>query len=90
MDELISEMLAAGLDSQDLMQLEKLSNPLILQSLPETERGLRHNRRDDVVVYLNRWAQLLEEQWLQKKASLVPVPAREKKYAYPFPAVTSS
>ena len=81
MDELISEMLAAGLDSQDLMQLEKLSNPLILRSLPEAERSLMHNRREDVVVYLNGWAQLLEQQWLQKATIPATVPAPEKQQA---------
>lgn len=66
MDEVISEMLAAGLDSKDLMQLEKLSNPLILQSLPEKSRYLSHNKRDDVVLYLNSWAALLEQEWVEQ------------------------
>lgn len=81
MDEVISEMLAAGLDRQDLMQLEKLNNPHILRSLPETERNLLHNRREDVVVYLNGWAQLLEQQWLQKTAVPAALPAPEKQQA---------
>lgn len=67
MDEVISEMLDAGLDRQDLMQLEKLSNPLILGSMPAPKKQLFHNRRDDVILYLNRWATLLEEQWLQQQ-----------------------
>jgi hypothetical protein len=67
MDEVISEMLDAGLDRRDLMQLEKLSNPLILRSMQESKKQLFHNRRDDVVLYLNYWAGLLEEQWLQQQ-----------------------
>lgn len=74
LDEVISEMLAAGLDSQDLMQLEKLSNPHILRSLPEGYRRLSHNKRDDVVLYLNTWAAMLEQEWLRQQPLPVPVP----------------
>ncbi len=73
LDEVVSEMLEAGLDRQDLMQLEKLSNPLILKNLPHAGRPLSHNRRDDVVLYLEAWATLLEEQWLQQLPSLAAV-----------------
>lgn len=71
MDEVISEMLAAGLDRQDLMELEKLSNSLVLRSLPQHNRHLSHNRREHVILYLNSWADLLEEKWL----ALQPQPA---------------
>ncbi len=62
MDLLISQMLEAGLTTEDLAHLEKLSAPEILQRLPVGERHLQHNKRDDVVKYLGTWAQLLEEQ----------------------------
>ncbi len=64
MDVLISEMMEAGLDSDDLKQLERLSDVRILQRLPEEKRYLRHNFRDDVVLYLHEWADMLEEQLL--------------------------
>lgn len=67
MDEVISEMLAAGLDSQDLMQLERLSDPAILKSLPEEKKPLQHNKKSDVIVYLRAWTALLEQQWLHKQ-----------------------
>ncbi|WP_234736035.1 hypothetical protein [Tellurirhabdus bombi] len=63
-DLLISEMLAAGLTTTDLKNLEKLSDPQILRRLPSENRFLKHNRRDDVVLYLNEWAMLLEEAFL--------------------------
>lgn len=67
LDEVISEMLAAGLDSQDLMQLEKLSNPEILLRLPEAGNNLQYNKKEHVLLYMDTWADLLEEKWLFKQ-----------------------
>lgn len=61
MDLLISQMLDAGLTTEDLAHLEKLSDQQVLRRLPPGERHLKHNVRDDVVRYLEQWAQLLEE-----------------------------
>lgn len=66
MDEVIDEMLAMGLTRQDLSNLERLSDPLILRSLPPDRRYLRHNHREDVVLYLKAWAELLEQELLEK------------------------
>lgn len=77
MDDLISELLAAGFDVDDLKHLEKLSSSEILRTLPVTERNLKHNVKADVVKYLHAWASLLEEQLLAKvslpKAITTPV-----------------
>jgi len=72
-DLLISEMLGAGLTTTDLKNLEKLSDPAILRRLPAEKRFLKHNLRDDVVLYLSEWARMLEEQWLER----VELPAME-------------
>ncbi len=64
MDLLLNEMMAAGLAPEDLKHLERLSDPRILIRVPENKRHLRHNFRDDVVLYINEWANLLEEQLL--------------------------
>ncbi|RDB05528.1 hypothetical protein [Runella aurantiaca] len=64
MDLLIGEMMEAGLDPDDLKQLERLSDVRILQRLPAEKRYLRHNFRDDVVLYISEWANMLEEQLL--------------------------
>ena len=66
LDEVICEMLNAGLEREDLMELEKLSNRAILARLPEDRKPLAHNKRDDVVLYLECWAALLEEEWLAR------------------------
>ena len=65
-DLVISEMLGAGLMLEDLKHLEKLSDRDILKRLPADRRYLKHNLRDDVVLYMNEWANLLEEQLLAR------------------------
>ncbi len=61
MDDLISEMIAFGFDSDDLKHLERLSSKEILQAMPIEERNLHHNIKRDVIKYLKTWAALLEE-----------------------------
>ncbi|WP_299458440.1 hypothetical protein [uncultured Microscilla sp.] len=77
MDIVISEMLNAGLTRTDLKHLEKLSDKQVLKRLPANNRYLIHNKRDDVVKYLRTWADLLEEQLLEKiNIKNVVVPAK--------------
>lgn len=59
MDDLISELLGAGLSTDDLRHLERLSDPAVLHSLP-AGRFLQHNCRQDVITYLHAWAGVLE------------------------------
>lgn len=83
MDDLISGLLAAGLDIDDLKHLERLSDPSILQSLPTERRNLAHNVKNDVIYYILVWAALLETQMLHAVTlpslaytAVEPVPAR--------------
>ncbi|MFD2515622.1 hypothetical protein ACFSRY_17240 [Pontibacter locisalis] len=64
MDEVIDQMLDFGFTRQELAHLETLSDPIILDNLPQERRHLKHNQRDDVVLYLTTWAKLLETQLL--------------------------
>lgn len=66
MDDLITQMLDFGLDTDDLKHLEKLSDPEILKRLPQADRYLQHNRKEDVITYINAWADLLEDELLEK------------------------
>ena len=66
MDQVISIMLDAGLEVQDFQHLERLSDRAVLRCLPEPERFLKHNQREDVAKYLRTWANLLEEQLLSQ------------------------
>lgn len=62
MDEIISIMEDAGFSVQDLINLERLDDHSVLQRVG---RGtLSHNRKQDVIDYLNAWATICEEQWL--------------------------
>ena len=61
-DQTIDEMLALGFTRQDLTHLERLADPAIRAAIPFERRDqLRHNQRDDVVLYLRTWADLLEQ-----------------------------
>lgn len=71
MNEIISEMIAAGFDVDDLKHLEKLSDPEILDTFHPDSRHLAHNLKRDVVKYLNAWADLLEAKFI----SNVKIPA---------------
>ncbi|MET4106134.1 hypothetical protein [Hymenobacter sp. UYP22] len=66
-DETIDAMLALGFSRQDLAHLERLSDPVIRAAIPfERRNALRHNQRDDVVLYLRTWASLLEAELIDK------------------------
>ncbi|WP_299760557.1 hypothetical protein [uncultured Pontibacter sp.] len=62
LDEIIDQMLDKGLTRYELAHLESLTHPDILERLPLNQKHLIHNRQNDVVLYLNTWANLLEEQ----------------------------
>ena len=76
-DQTIDEMLALGFTRQDLAHLERLADPAIRAAIPfERRNALLHNQRDDVVLYLRTWADLLEQQLLAgiTLPSLIAVP----------------
>jgi hypothetical protein len=61
MDDLISELVGFGFTIEELRHLERLSDPWVLQALGIENRHLKHNRKQDVVLYMNTWADRLEE-----------------------------
>ncbi len=62
MDDLISQMLSVGLDTDDLKHLEKLSDTKVLRRLPASDRHLSQNKKTDVIKYMKAWIDLMEEQ----------------------------
>lgn len=62
LDVVFEQMLAAGLDREDVRHLERLSDPIVLRRLGKNTTGLAHNVRDNVVAYLRAWADILEEE----------------------------
>lgn len=65
LDDVIEEMLAAGVTTRQLQHLETLTDPAVVRRIPFEQRHLRRNRREDVVLYLETWADLLEEQVIE-------------------------
>ena len=58
-DHILGEMLDAGLTLSDIEHLERLSDRKVLETLPVGERHLDFRERDDVVRYMEAWADLL-------------------------------
>lgn len=65
LDEIIDQMITWGLSTDDLAHLERLSDANVIKALPPGRRYLHHNLRDDVVLYLSTWADLLELELVQ-------------------------
>jgi hypothetical protein len=65
LDDIISDMLNAGFDTTDLKHLERLSDPVVLNTLPVEKKFLLHNRKADVVTYVEAWADKMEADLLR-------------------------
>lgn len=65
MDRMIFGLLEKGLSTNDLKNLEYLSDKDVLNLLPPNTGYLHNNNRNDVVLYLETWAKLLENQLVQ-------------------------
>jgi|OM-RGC.v1.022341623 hypothetical protein len=75
LDHIISTVLDAGMTLADIEHLERLNGPEVLQRLPRERRWLKRNSREDLLLYLQTWVALLEEQL----ASLpTPLPIEKK------------
>jgi hypothetical protein len=64
-DDIIQTMLSIGFDRQDLIHLERLSDPVVLCELKPSARNLQYNIKTDVIMYLHTWADKLEAEMLQ-------------------------
>ena len=63
-DMLLSKLQGVGLTPSDIHNLEYLDNREVLDKLPGGFRWLTKNVREDVIVYFETFANLLEEQLL--------------------------
>lgn len=61
-DALISSLMEAGLNNKDIHDLEYLENREVLEQLPGGFRWLKKNRREDVILYFETYADLLEQE----------------------------
>lgn len=60
LDDVLSEMYALGLEPSDVGHLERLSDPRVRRRLGNNTGYFPHHRRENVVAYLEAWADLLE------------------------------
>lgn len=74
-DDIITEMLDAGITLQEIQHLERLSDPRVRRRLPEEHRFLRRNRRDDLLLYLEAWAKMVEEELTSLDIPSLPLAA---------------
>lgn len=67
MDLMITKLLEKGLRIGDLRHLERLSDPEVLREIPwERRMQMNKNSRQDVILYLEKWMEMLENQWIEK------------------------
>lgn len=62
LDDILNEMYALGLEPVDVGHLERLSDPHVRRRLGNNTGYFPHHRRENVVTYLEAWADLLEDQ----------------------------
>lgn len=77
LDHVIEKLLELGLTTDDLVHLERLSDPAIVAEAKHEGRVLDYRSRADVVWYLDCWAGLLErKQAAGRAADLAARPGR--------------
>lgn len=69
MDDIMDIMFEAGLELHDIHELEYLSNREVLNSLPGGFRYLEKGNSEHVALYMNTWADLLEEKVTRRSAA---------------------
>jgi hypothetical protein len=84
MDLMIQKMLEAGLTLEDLKHLERLSDPEILEKMSKERRDkISKNSKDDLIFYLQNWAKLLRDKWVNENPE-INYSNHEKKIASPI------
>jgi hypothetical protein len=63
---LLKKLQELGLTPTDIHNLEYLEDKTVLQNLPGGFRWLKKNVREDVIVYFETYAQLIEEQLIEQ------------------------
>lgn len=71
-DHIIETMITLGLTKDDIVHIERLSDQKVLRRIGLDRRiAMNHKKREDVVLYMNTFAEMLEDELLRK----VPDPA---------------
>lgn len=74
---LISKLEKIGLTPTDIHHLEYLDDRQVLENLPGGFRWLRRNQREDVIIYFETFAGILEEEWLNHNPVNFPALIRQ-------------
>lgn len=61
MDDIVGSILELGMEPEDVRHLERLTHPHVLRAIDAERRPLKHTRREDTVLFMETWADLLEE-----------------------------
>lgn len=62
LDHVISALLGLGASLAELRDLERLTDPKVLRRIPQPRRReMNFRSREDVILYMETWAELLEE-----------------------------
>ena len=61
LDEILDQMVELGVSPADVGHLERLSNPEVRRRLGNNTEYFAHHQRENVVAYLEAWAEVLEE-----------------------------
>ncbi|MFW5658469.1 MAG: hypothetical protein ACOCZ8_00680, partial [Bacteroidota bacterium] len=59
-DLVIEKLLEVGFTQSDLTHLERLNDHEVLRALPRDRRHLSRNQREDAVLYIRTWANVME------------------------------
>ncbi len=66
-------MLSHGLETEELYALERLNLDLVLRHLPEGRCSLDYRLREDVVTYMETWADVIEAKITWHRNSKTPI-----------------
>lgn len=74
-NDLIREMLSFGLLIDELADLERLSSPRITRWLPSQRRHLDYRYREDVILYFETWASVIEaeQKWYRGHDEIIMI-----------------
>ena len=59
-DDIIRKLLSIGLEQQDIVHLENLSDPNVLKRIPGSPKNLNRNSKEDAISYLEALANFIE------------------------------
>ena len=77
-DALLKDVMRCGVRLDEIADLERLADPRILRWLPASRRFLDYRRRDDVVLYFETWASVLEAEhrWATRPGDALTINGR--------------